>query len=109
MSRHTIPAIDPKHTVTVGWDNPMSTFFAHVEMDLAHAEPEDEENDDYTGNVIVVWLGGLRHEFPRVEDMIHPLAPYAVLDKLMMDILRADRAMERFRAYVGSPLFEREA
>jgi len=30
MSRYSIPALQPGLTVTVGWDNPLTTFFAQV-------------------------------------------------------------------------------
>ena len=30
MSRYHIPAQDPGLTVIVGWDNPLTTFFAQV-------------------------------------------------------------------------------
>ena len=30
MSRHLLTPKDEKHTVVVGWDNPMQTYFLHV-------------------------------------------------------------------------------
>ena len=65
MSRHDIPAKRPGFTVVVGWDNPMSTFFAQVEDKTAG------EDDD----PVVLWLGGRHHEVLRPEDLVAPLAP----------------------------------
>lgn len=31
MSRYRIAGVDANHDVAVGWDNPLQTFFAHVE------------------------------------------------------------------------------
>jgi hypothetical protein len=94
MSRHSIPARLPGHSVDVGWDNPMSTFFAQVEVD----NPADEDD------AVVLWLGGQDREYPRPEDMIEPLAPYADLTPDMIEILRSDR-----RHCNGSVSAERDA
>ena len=69
MSRHTVPCLYSGFTVVVGWDNPLSTFFAQVSRDDAG------EDDD----PLVLWLGTEPHQiiFPR--DLIAPLAPYATI------------------------------
>jgi hypothetical protein len=83
MSRHTIPPRDPTHVVTAGWDNSLGTFFAIVERASDDADDEDG---------VVFWLGADDREFPRAEDMIKPLAPYADLTPEIIQTLRADRA-----------------
>lgn len=82
MSRHEIPAKQPGLTVVVGWDNPMTTFFAQVE--------DESAGDD--ADPIVLWLGGSRREVLRPEDLVLPLAPFADLTGAHLDQLRADRA-----------------
>jgi hypothetical protein len=81
MSRHQIPAKSQNHQVTVGWDNPMSTYFAIVTDETA------DEDDN-----VLLWLGGIDREYPRVEDMVKPLKPYADLTDDVIAILRNDRA-----------------
>ncbi|APU18606.1 hypothetical protein [Actinoalloteichus sp. GBA129-24] len=50
MSRHHLPSIDGWHTVAVGWDAGMNTFFAQVldpvdEVTLDRGSPVDPIND----------------------------------------------------------------
>jgi len=40
-SRRSIPAHAPDLTVVVGWDNPLSTFFAQVERNQDDDDPRD--------------------------------------------------------------------
>jgi len=47
-SRRSIPARTPDLTVVVGWDNPLSTFFAQVER----AQDDDDPRDP-----ILLWIG----------------------------------------------------
>jgi hypothetical protein len=83
MSRYEIPARDSQHTVAVGWDNPLSTFFGQVSRPV-----EDEDEDDPT----ILWVGGAPREVLSVEDLAAHLAPYAALAPAMAERLRADRA-----------------
>ena len=48
-SRRDIPSRETGITVTVGWDNPLMTFFAPVER---------SQQDDDTRDPILLWLGG---------------------------------------------------
>ncbi|MCB8882908.1 hypothetical protein ACELLULO517_21860 [Acidisoma cellulosilytica] len=83
MSRHEIPARNPQHTVAVGWDNPLSTFFAQV------SRPVDDEDEE---DPIILWVGADRpREILTVEDLARCLAPFADLSPEMMERLRADR------------------
>jgi len=83
MSRHTVTALTDGISVTVGWDNPLSTYFAQV-----NREPDTEDDSD----PIVFWIGGQFGEVQKAEDLVAPLAPYATLTTEMVGQLRADRA-----------------
>ena len=83
MSRRYIPARQPGVTVVVGWDNPMSTFFAQV----TRVQDDDDERDP-----VMFWIGGMFGEVCRAEDLAQPLAPYADLTAADIGQLRADRA-----------------
>ncbi len=83
MSRYEIPALNPQHTVTVGWDNPLITFFCQVAKPL---EDEDEEDP------IILWVGTEPQEVTTPEDLARHLAPFADLSKETIDRLRTDRA-----------------
>lgn len=82
MSRHEIAARDPNHIVTVGWDNPMQTFFAQVER---------QQDDDDPRDPILFWLGTGEAECITPYDLVAPLAPYAVLDAETIRELNIDR------------------
>jgi hypothetical protein len=66
----------------VGWDNPLQTYFAQVSRDDA-AEDEDP---------LVLWLGAEPNQVLDPQDLIAPLAPYAILGDDTIAQLRADRA-----------------
>lgn len=83
MSRYRIPTSTPGVTVVVGWDNPMSTFFAQV----AREQDDNDERDP-----VILWLGGRIGEIGRAVDVAPRLAPYARLDPDMLAQLEADRA-----------------
>jgi hypothetical protein len=84
MSRYKFQGRDPQHTVAVGWDNPLSTYFAQV------SRPVDDEDEE---DPIILWVGADRpREIITVEDLARCLAPFADLSSEMMDRLRADRA-----------------
>jgi hypothetical protein len=82
MSRYTLTALDPALTVVIGWDRPLNTYFAIV---------TDERIDDDDEHVLL-WLGTEFAEIPRAEDLVAPLAPYAVVTDDHIARLRADRA-----------------
>jgi hypothetical protein len=87
-SRRSIPARAPGLTVVVGWDNPLSTFFAQVER----AQDDDDPRDP-----ILLWIGGGFGEVAQAEHLAGPLAPYAELTSEIVEQLRADRAADADR------------
>lgn len=68
MSRHMIDAIDPKQSVTVGWDRPLQNYFAQV---------HDADGD------IVHWVLGE----PTAELMAAEVAPYATVSPELIETL----------------------
>jgi len=96
-SRRSIPARTPDMTVVVGWDNPLSTFFAQVER---------IQDDDDTRDPILLWIGGELGEVAQAEQLASPLAPYAELTPELVEQLRADRAADNDR---GPSVLQRAA
>jgi hypothetical protein len=84
MSRHEIQGTDPRLTVTVGWDNPMQSFFATV---VRNPDPDDSEAEPET----VLWLGQTQREILTPEALTLPLAPFAALSAETLAQLRQDR------------------
>jgi hypothetical protein len=84
-------------TVVVGWDNPLSTFFAQVERIQDADDPRDP---------ILLWIGSLLGEVTRAEQLADPLAPYAELTPELIERLRADRAADADR---GPSVLQRAA
>lgn len=96
-SRRSIPARAPGLTVVVGWDNPLSTFFAQVER---------IQNDDDPRDPILLWIGGESGEVAQAEELAGPLAPYAELTAELVEQLRAARAADADR---GPSVLQRTA
>jgi hypothetical protein len=89
MSRHQLQSKSGNHTIAVGWDKPLATFFAIVE----HNSPaETDVFDDDESDAPVLWIGISYLELKTPEDLVVPLAPYAYLSAAMLQILRDDRA-----------------
>lgn len=86
-SRRSIPALETDLSVVVGWDNPMTTFFAYVRRESA------EEEDAAP----LLWIGTQAKACLRAEDLVAPLAPYATLTGELVAQLRADRAQDADR------------
>ena len=82
MSCHTIHANEPNISVTVGFDPPLNTFFAHV----ARTDSQHEDDGD-----LILWLGTTPGEIQNAGDLITPLAPYAVLCTEHLATLQADQ------------------
>ena len=57
-SRRSLPAHAPDITVVVGWDNPLSTFFAQVERNQDDDDPRDP---------ILLWIGSEFGEIAQAE------------------------------------------
>ena len=87
-SRRSIPARTPDLTVVVGWDNPLSTFFAQIER---------IQDDDDPRNPILPWIGSEVGEVAQAEELAGPLASYAELTSELVEQLRADRAADADR------------
>jgi len=81
MSRHDIPGLDPGLIVTVGWDNPMQSFFATV---VRNPDPDDDEAET------LLWVGQTQREILTPEALALPLAPYAALSDATIAQLRQD-------------------
>jgi hypothetical protein len=96
-SRRSIPARTPDLTVVVGWDNPLSTFFAQVERIQDDGGPRDP---------VLLWIGGQTGEVAQAEQLAGPLAPYAELTSELIERLRADRAADADR---GPSVLQRTA
>ena len=96
-SRRSIPARAADLTVVVGWDNPLSTFFAQVERNQDDDDPRDP---------ILLWIGSELGEVAQAEQLAGPLAPYAALTPGLIEQLRADRAADADR---GPSILQRAA
>lgn len=67
MSRYLIPSKNPRYEVTVGFDDPLETFFAMV-ADLG-------EQDD----VYPLWVGTSLREVTSIETLEKTIEPYGNL------------------------------
>ncbi|WP_412538693.1 hypothetical protein R8Z50_22910 [Longispora sp. K20-0274] len=87
MSQRTLQPLDAYagHTIRVGWDRPLATFFVQV-------LPPDGKEDE-PGSVFV-WQGFARGEIRTPEQAIDLISPYAQIP----DTLAADLAADRSRA-----------
>jgi len=87
MSRYTIPARPetlttyPGATVTVGWDNPLQTFFGHV------MAPVRDEGDEP-----VVWIGTEEGEITHALDLSAQMWPWACIPGEVLVQLARDYA-----------------
>ena len=82
MSRHSIPAHQRFHRVTVGWDFPLLTFFAQV---------RDTRIDEDKGDQLVLWVGADAPWIEEPEGLREPLAPFCALSDATIALLRAER------------------
>lgn len=82
MSRHTLKALLATHTVVVGWDRPMGTFFGHVQDLTINEEDRDP---------IIVWLGGDFGEITSAATLIERIRPYAVIPDNLQATLEAEQ------------------
>lgn len=84
MSRHSLPT-NTEYTdcwVVVGWDRPLTTFFAQV---FRRASKPNEDDDE------ILWIGASRGEIPDVETIKHAVTPYATLSREIARQLQIDR------------------
>ena len=83
MSRYSIPPQQPGLTVTVGWDNPLGTFFAQV------FDPSIEEDAD----ACLLWIGTAPAAIPTVAALQAQLTGWATIPPTIVDRLsRAPRS-----------------
>ena len=76
MSRYQLPVLNTNHNVTVGWDDPLETFFAQVE----------------DGNDMILWLGADPKE-PKITDievLKEKLKEYAIIPDNICENLKQD-------------------
>lgn len=86
MSRYYIPSNDPTfYSCAVGYDNPLQTFFAHVEKMAV------DENEDETLFV----NGQLSGEISSVEDLQKTIAGYAEIPPYIREKLLEDKAKSK--------------
>ena len=91
MSRYTIPALNPDYEVTVGWDNPLRSFFLHVE-DTTILAAVRANKDDHRDPVIL-WVGTEEGELQSLDSDLLPLVgDYARMPDETLAQLRTDQA-----------------
>ena len=81
MSRYSIPAQQPGLTVTVGWDNPLCTFFAQV------FDPSIEDDEA----ACLLWIGTAPEAIPTVAALQVQLVGWATIPADIVDRLRRDQ------------------
>ncbi len=80
MSRHDLPS-QAGHTITVGWDQPLMTYFCIVKR-LADGE-------------IVEWLGTDYQELYDLDDLVRAARPYTTIPGALLGVLYDDRDQGR--------------
>ena len=81
MSRYRIPAQDPGLTASVGWDNPLTTFFAQV------FDPSIEEDAE----ACLLWIGTAPEAIPTVAALQAQLVGWATIPDDIVARLRRDQ------------------
>ena len=82
MSRHVFTGLQSEHTVALGWDRPLETFFVQVMRPHPAMEGEDE---------ILFWKGTDLRELPTAADAIAAARAWAVLPADLGATLETDR------------------
>lgn len=73
---------NPNHTVVVGWDSPLETFFAQV---FDYTETDDDDCDP-----IIEWIGISAGEIPTVNMLADMLEPYCFISPEIASQLQKD-------------------
>jgi hypothetical protein len=81
MSRYSIPAQQPGLTVIVGWDNPLTTFFAQI------FNPSIDEDED----ACLLWIGTAPEAIPTAAALQAQLAGWAMIPPDIVDRLTRDQ------------------
>jgi hypothetical protein len=79
-SRYDFPGHNPNHQISVGWDAPLTTFFAQV-LDSSSDDHEDEP---------ILWLGLEPMQIPTCEMLIKELAEVATIPPDILQNLEND-------------------
>lgn len=87
MSRYEIRGREPYTAIVIGWDRPLSTYFAQV---------WDERVDDEE-EALLLWGGCYTREIPSVEKLADALKPFVTLTPEMRAQLERDRAADQGR------------
>ena len=90
MSRYELRGREPHVAVVVGWDAPLSTFFAQVwdERAVEFGNPDDEPEP-------LLWAGCHDGEIRTVEHLDRVLSPYGIVPPEIRERLDRDRAAGR--------------
>ena len=81
MSRYSISAQQPGLTAIVGWDNPLTTFFAQV------FDPSIEEDAE----ACLLWIGTAPGAIPTVAALQAQLTGWATIPPAIVDRLVRDQ------------------
>jgi hypothetical protein len=81
MSRYRIPAQDTGLTAIVGWDNPLTTFFAQV------FDPSIEDDEA----ACLLWIGTAPGAIPTVAALQAQLVGWATIPPDIVDRLTRDQ------------------
>ena len=96
MSRHTYKGFgkEGRWEITVGWDNPLETFFAQV-WDMS--ADDDEAVDDLRGveDSCELFVGTSRSEIETIEALVSIVEPYGEVPDDVIDMLSDDHAKRR--------------
>jgi len=90
MSRYQIPAIHRNHEAFVGWDAPMTTFFAQV-FDR-NVKDRDEQ--------LLLWMGDDDRAIPTLQHLQDAIADFATIPTNIIEKLQADND----QPWAASPL-----
>ncbi len=87
MSRHSIPSKDPNHTVVIGWDPPLQTFFLQVDREV-----QADDDDDDTDPESILDEGNRYRQHPTLDKLLTLVTPYAVVPEATWLQLANDKA-----------------
>jgi hypothetical protein len=77
-SRYHFPGHHPNHLISVGWDAPLTTFFAQI---FSSDEDEDEP---------ILWLGDEPRQIPTLEMLVKEVAEVATIPPDILENLVQD-------------------
>lgn len=82
MSRYNVPVKDSSHIGFIGYDPPLQTYFATIELLDELVEPEADP--------VILWVGA-ESRIHTVEELIAAIEEYAQIPPALQDRLRADK------------------